>query len=460
MGYDKLYDKLAAAYRNYVGSEHIAAMLRICTENDILLIVNELRHLLTGKLVNEFGAYSAALIDSLPGIKLPKLAFGVTAAHLAIQLKLQHIANYEALRGVKENDKGERDATIGVFPYLTQLGNGLILIQILDTHLQLQRNIQASIIAPYLNISASSYTSKDSQRVPVKLFQRNSTSTSNSSNVKPQIKQHYDSLFHKNQASLFAGVLKHLHDVIEQYLSSSWSIQSNASGNVIDVEQPRTISRLLSALQFIFLQPPDTSKGESQTDSSIYGDGYNVAAMTLLYLTRQLPLFNQLDFSYHILKLHTVQPLIPSYSGADDGRRTSRKAIQLPTEQEKQDLVSIEFIENIKNIKQRNTEIIAVLQSYYTVDQGIEVDLVIPSYHEFKIQQRQSDQRTPIINRAVSITKNTPITNEEKSAAPSPNVSLRPSLSGESIHSHPISTTPSAQAKHVVQQDQFGFSEL
>lgn len=82
-----------------------------------------------------------------------------------------------------------------------------------------------------------------------------------------------------------------------------------ATNGVLDLETPRDLCRLWSAMQFIFLTPtPEQIEGTKLSDKQTFGDGFSWAGVTLLHICGFRSRFEALDFVYYILRMQMIAP--------------------------------------------------------------------------------------------------------------------------------------------------------
>jgi hypothetical protein len=107
-------------YHGFFGHEHIEAMLHVLHAAELPLIVNELSSEIENKILYDFHPYFQALIEALPPMKLPKLAYGVVGGHGFFEVKLKNsIGSYEPLRPA-------------VFQMLREIGNAILFVRSLE----------------------------------------------------------------------------------------------------------------------------------------------------------------------------------------------------------------------------------------------------------------------------------------------------------------------------------------
>jgi len=124
---------------------------------------------------------------------------------------------------------------------------------------------------------------------------------------------------------------------------------------------PTDFSRLWSVLQFIFCQPPKPVENiaveDMVSDIGTFGDGFSWAGCVLLHLLNQHRRFIILDFSYHILKLDSLQPMPRTFE-------KEKKKKGVISDEEKMIPICNVFLNNAKLIKELNEVIFSCLETY------------------------------------------------------------------------------------------------
>jgi hypothetical protein len=174
------------------------------------------------------------------------------------------------------------------------------------------------------------------------------------------------------KTSIFTATLARLKATMEKQLAKSWSGVTNPTNGVLEIEAPKDLVRLWSCLQFIYCSPPleltaqQVKEGRTKIiDIETFGDGFFWAGATLIHLMGFKPRFELLDFSYHIQKLYELKPIDLSY----DPKAKVKKGAPTVSDQDKIYIPAVRyFLDNVHWIKDRYSEIFAVLDSYLHVN--------------------------------------------------------------------------------------------
>ena len=374
--HERVFDKLTQMYHGFFGTEHLEAMLSVLSAAEIPLIINELTTEIENKILYDFHPYYRALIEAVPPMKLPKLAYGVVGGHGFFEVKLKNsIGSYEPLRPA-------------VFQMLREIGNAILLVrqielvQKTDKAFAFQQHayfagvrahpVRAANAPAQLQPLATPFVFPAAGSVPpVLAAMRESFGAYNSSQpgvrplnqsvVNDTLKIVEDALnqygYDETNGSLLTGMLTRLRHQIMGAVGADWTGPANSLANPLEVEQPKTLARLLSCLQFLYCSP--VGDGSRPSDLSVFGESWNWGVCTLIHLASQRRKFELIDLGLHVQRLDTLSPI--------DRERLETALAQRkhkPTDTDKTELMILDFLKIVGRIRARNDSIFESLASH------------------------------------------------------------------------------------------------
>jgi cytoplasmic FMR1 interacting protein len=303
-GYKDAFDKQGQIYRSYFGEEHIQALFDVLDITDIPLLYNELTSTVENILQYELSAYIEQLFPAMPSIPVPPLqrGFGVIGAFCKFDMKLATgIANYELLR-------------TDVFQKMREIGNGIILLQFMDNVLAKRSNYSWQKHAFFQNVALEPPPTGVNEIPPPKdePFLFPATDQKQNKVYCAVVKCLNELSANPNQDR---GVLEKLNACLENALKlhcltssstktmfglamgriqqavlafkASWQGKAPTTDECMDMDNPKTFTRLFSILQYLFCQENKPEPGEDADavdDFAMFGEGWYWAAHEGPYL--------------------------------------------------------------------------------------------------------------------------------------------------------------------------------
>ena len=186
-----------------------------------------------------------------------------------------------------------------VFQNFREIGNTVVFLKELSLLLEISDQFTYMTVAPILGVTPSQPTRE-----------RN-----NNNNSSPGIESILDDLARTLESkSLFKWVMKQIEEYLFQLnLTVSWAVSTvDKSPNfVLELENATCgFHRLWSALSFLFCITESSTDGGVDNSSILsneaeFGHGFTVAGTLFLHLLGQRNIFELLDFSSHVLRIHS-----------------------------------------------------------------------------------------------------------------------------------------------------------
>lgn len=378
--YDRAFDRYTSMYYGFFGNEHIEAMLHVLQPAELPLILNELTSEIENKILYDFHPYFTALIEAVPPMKLPKLAYGTVGGHGFFDVKLKNsIGGYQPLRPA-------------VFQMVREIGNAVLFLRSLELVQKSESNWSFQQHAHYAGIRTypqrlpnaaaptqpqpTTFIAQPAGSMPPLVqalrdaqanYPANATKPLNQTLLQDSIRMAEDSLnflyqYEEGQnGSLVTGMLTRLRHQIMHSVGAAWNGTPNSAANPLEIETPKTLARLLTCLQFLYCSP-SVAAADSLNDLSTFGESWSWGICTLIHLVGQRRKFELLDLGLHVLRLDTMAPIDRERLEA----LLANKKAKL-TENDRMEIGIIEFLSAVKIVKMRNDSIFDGLESYLPV---------------------------------------------------------------------------------------------
>ncbi|KAJ3449822.1 cytoplasmic fmr1-interacting protein-related [Anaeramoeba flamelloides] len=359
-----LYDEIFELYRGFIGTTHIATILRIVNEDNLPLIAQECLTSVELKIQNVLAPYVEELLTAIyTKTALPSMDnYGIDGCFGGFELSLNDLREYSELESK-------------VYQNFRELGNTIILMYLFEQAMP-QLKVKTFInSAPFLCVIPKD---EFNQRAKIAL-KREASSSKQKKNKKKNEEQEIDEnsneyqdkkskliekmktknkkksltkvveklmgsiqsfgiqksenllkdliiscektevLYKTNEKpiSLFTATLLHVNKMLDP-VREKWL--GNRENGLPNIELSNEFYRLWSALQFLFclkISEKDIKEFKKQnklsqdktwvydvlllTNQETYGDGFAWAGATIIHFLGQREMFDALDYSYHIM---------------------------------------------------------------------------------------------------------------------------------------------------------------
>jgi len=335
------YANSAELHKYFIGMPHIQSILRMVGKKNLPLIVSETLRNIEIKLTNVLSPYVVELLAGMPAsTKLPIYDYGTEGGYGYFQLKLKDIYIYPDLRPE-------------VLQCFRELGNSLVLMNLLDQAITQTDSYNFIKAAPFLGITPDTWYSDAPEEDPTissplysqlqklaQLLESKPEVTKAPSALNDIISNAWraDKFYRPSDEnhSLFKSVLQRFSFILN-IVRGEWSGQAPDNG-VINVDSSTEFYRLWSALQFVICWP--LSNENDKSFHELFGDGLMWAGCSLIHFLGQQYRFELFDFCYHILNVEEAAAV-----------RSDKPALK-------------NFFKSAQIIKDLNQQIFAILNTY------------------------------------------------------------------------------------------------
>ena len=326
----KAYEMFGRLSRGFFGRTHLESFFALVGSIDLNLIVEECMRVMSEKM-QDVGAYVEALTEGIPPCMLPNHTFQNVGTYVFFEGKLRSLLEYDDLKPE-------------VFQNFREIGNNVAFLRDLSELLEVCDQFRFMNASPFLGIVPDTKIERGeniTEHTPIartfrgftKALEKSPSAFEGSILKDDVVKQLPDladrlvsTLVHTlGSHSLFKTVLQRIDDLMFQLnLRSEWEMERSNSSCCIDVENSKGFHRLWASLSFLFNLYNDSAsspvEGEEApvadlSDEDEFGHGFSLAGCLFIHLLDQRAAFELMNFSYHVLNVHSHQVL--TVSGTD-----------------------------------------------------------------------------------------------------------------------------------------------
>ena len=305
----KAYDQVGKMTRKFFGKPHLESILAVLKSSDIPVLIEECMANLEDKL-QDLQAYVEALRDGILPCKLPQYQYRSTGCYGYFEGILRPILEYDDLKSE-------------VFQNFREIGNTLCFMQCLSDVIESRKCFGFINLAPLFGLKPSNDRSfaADMKATPLGATLLNLLNNSltvpsivdvpsgleNVMDLSQRLMDLSSSNYEKSQ-SLFCFTLRRIEEImIRNNLLTEW-VGASPKNGAIDTENSPGFHRLWSTMVFLFCVqeagPAVDGSDYRETDADQFGNGFAAAGCLFLHILGQCSLFESLDYSYHVLKVH------------------------------------------------------------------------------------------------------------------------------------------------------------
>ncbi|GMH87256.1 hypothetical protein TL16_g10797, partial [Triparma laevis f. inornata] len=332
-----MYDSINKPTAKFVGTDHIRSVIDALGKQCLPLLIEECLNNLEERLV-DVNSYLKAMKEGLPPVKLPKYMFKTGGCYGIFEGLLKQFIEYPDLKPE-------------VFQNFREVGNTLLFLRDLSDLIDLDDSFSFVGASPFVGIkpgqggknwedaagrgSISSVYSASNNVTEAPLYAL-LDEMSNVGNADFEGLTEAHNLYSKEVTgirSVFKTSLAHVRKTMADIgITSDWGTELTTSGTV-EVESPNEFHRLFSALNFLFCMNEDENLSEADydeylTDEEEFGHGFAMAGILMIHCLEQRPVFDMLDFSYHVLNVQKHEMCAMVKSGAQIGQVDERMQLQ------------------------------------------------------------------------------------------------------------------------------------
>lgn len=374
-------DRLTSIQKQFFGAEHCESMLAVLGSTAMPLLVCEIVNRLVDQLQYDFAPYIGALQEGAPKMSMPNLAYGIVGAYGVFDVKLSSsLGLYPPLRS-------------NVFHLMRDMGNAAMLVQLIDNQctlanmtaggcatqvdvLGIKLNANGQLAAPESNASES-----DASGPCLAALQQ---AKSVSFNAPLLLEQAVGQTVHSAKSvyshdstcsSMTTFMLNKIQQTVNENLLQDWLgpkrlHDHDEKDTLLEVEQPKDVTRILSCLAFIFCTPiDDLSKRSSQShpgqvsDIAAFGDGWAFIHALMLHLTGLRARYNLTDLAALIQRVDTQKPIdrakhaalqaaVAASAAAQSSGKNKAGLAQLSGADQQEALI-LEFLNNVFEMQEK-----------------------------------------------------------------------------------------------------------
>lgn len=340
----KAHEMCGKLFRGFFGRTHIEAYLSLGPNiAEVTMVIDQCLMNLFEKL-GDVGEYMDALKSGIPPCKPPSFQFMAIGGYGYYEGKLKALLAYDDLKPEVFQNFREIGNTIGSNQFIRAYYHHVSVAFLKDLSQLMDISDQFSFmtIAPLLGVTPTL-----SDREPI---------------GSPEIDPILDNL----SASLESkSLLKWVVSQVEEYLfqlnlSETWAVAAvnKSAYSVLEVDNGTGFHRLWAALSFLFCITESTGD-QSEAETSLsneaeFGHGFTLAGVMLIHLLGQRNIFELLDFSSHVLRIHSFD----LKKAASDTPAANVDASLLKE--------TTSFITEASFQKQLQTELFALFEAQYT----------------------------------------------------------------------------------------------
>eukprot|EP01038_Epipyxis_sp_PR26KG_P007795 gene7795-10589_t len=335
----KAYELIGKLTKGFFGKYHIESFLSLGINNtDLSMIIDQCMKALMEKL-KDISDYVYALKDGIPPTKFPQYMFQTYGSYGYFEGKLRALLSYDDLKPE-------------VFQLFREVGNTISFLKDLSSCMEISDQNAFLIISPLLGLTpASNLRHSNHESSPIdsiinhlsdelslsEVLQNEAILSHDSiARLPGMIHRISDNILHRlGNKSLFKWCLSQIEEFMYQLnLTVDWAMLSDVSIGTashsdyfaLEVDHPRGFHRLWAALSFLFCvsdddtgiddtdDPPESSDEVQEimvSNEAEFGHGFTVAGCMFLHLLGQKPIFELLDFSSYILRMHDYEQISP-----------------------------------------------------------------------------------------------------------------------------------------------------
>ncbi|KCV67791.1 hypothetical protein H696_05733 [Fonticula alba] len=328
------FSRMFDLYREYFGEVHFNALYTLLGRAYFPVILGELVNNARTLFEHSLRPFVSALMRGMPqSSKLPAFVYGVTGSYEYFFELLRPVITYGALR-------------TEVFQVFREIGNTIIVLQLLDRASFVGQPLATMLTAPFLGIRApgpkpspagaagpaggavdapppESPTGSvaDGRYVVADVLAANGELLASSGTVVDfaTLGRHVEALTKAQLGggrSLLGSFLASLSEALDS-TRSEW-LGATPSNDVLEVDMSKEYYRIWSACQFTFCTPPITASGSTTRES--FGEGLQFGGLVFIYLLGQQHRFDVFDFSYHLIQVAGNETQLGRAGGVDLGR--------------------------------------------------------------------------------------------------------------------------------------------
>ncbi|GMH96491.1 hypothetical protein TrVE_jg14429 [Triparma verrucosa] len=336
----EMYDSINKPTAKFIGTDHIKSVIEALGKQCLPLLIEECLNNLEERLV-DVDSYLKAMKEGLPPVKLPKYMFKTGGCYGIFEGLLRQFIDYPDLKPE-------------VFQNFREVGNTLLFLRDLSDLIDLDDSFGFVGASPFVGVrpgtssnwqdsagrgSVSSRYSASCDVTTAPLYSLlDEIETTQGQNVNADFEglTEAHNLYSKEVTgirSVFKTSLAHVRKTMADIgITSDWGTQMTGSGTV-EVESPNEFHRLFSALNFLFCMNEDENLSEADydeylTDEEEFGHGFAMAGVLMIHCLDQRPVFDMLDFSYHVLNVQKHEMCAIAKTGAQIGQVDERMQLQ------------------------------------------------------------------------------------------------------------------------------------